>query len=79
MDEFGRGRMDGQDRDRHLEDGAKAIGKQPTDATLLDDADRRRLEHKLRSVVEALSMPELSDIDFDPPRSTARPRAADFS
>ncbi len=39
----------------------------------------RRLTARRRSIVEALSMPGLSDIAFDPPGSRELPRSADFS
>lgn len=46
---------------------------------LLSIEEYQRLTGKRRSLVEALSMPGLSEIDFDPPRSRHLPRAADFS
>jgi len=46
---------------------------------LLNIADYRRLIAKRRSIVEALSLPGLADIEFDPPRSRELPRGADFS
>ena len=39
----------------------------------------RRLSGKRRSLVEALAMPSLSDIDFDPPRIEVAPRRVDLS
>ncbi|PDV85864.1 prevent-host-death protein [Rhizobium sp. H4] len=38
-----------------------------------------RLTGKRRSLVDALSMPGLSDIDFDPPRAEIAPRGVDLS
>ena len=39
----------------------------------------KRLTGKRRSLVEALAMPGLSDIDFDPPRVEIIPRRVDLS
>lgn len=39
----------------------------------------QRLTGKRRSLVEALAMPGLSDIDFDPPRVEIAPRRVDLS
>jgi len=39
----------------------------------------RRLTGRRRSLVEALAMPGLSDIDFDPPRVEITPRRVDLS
>lgn len=38
-----------------------------------------RLTGKRRNLVDALSMPGLSDIDFDPPRVEIAPRGVDLS
>ena len=38
-----------------------------------------RLTGRRRSLVKALSMPGLSEIDFDPPRAKITPRAVDLS
>jgi prevent-host-death family protein len=46
---------------------------------LISIEEYRRLTAKRRSIVEALSMPGLANIDFDPPRPRELPRAADFS
>jgi prevent-host-death family protein len=46
---------------------------------LLSIEEYQRLTARRRSLVEALSMPGLSDIEFDPPRSRELPRPADFS
>lgn len=39
----------------------------------------RRLSGKHRSLAQALAMPGLSDIDFDPPRAEIAPRGVDLS
>ncbi len=46
---------------------------------LLSIEEYQRLTARPRSIVEALSMPGLCDIVFDPPRSRELPRPADFS
>jgi prevent-host-death family protein len=46
---------------------------------LISIEEYRRLTAKRRSIVEALSMPGLANIDFDPPRQRELPRPADFS
>lgn len=46
---------------------------------LLSIKDYRRLTRQDRSVAEALSMPGLADIDFDPPRSRSKATSADLS
>ena len=51
---------------------------QPTHA-LLSIEEYRRLTGQRRSLVEALSMPGLADIDFDPPRSRNKPFVPDLS
>ncbi|RFB85209.1 prevent-host-death protein [Rhizobium leguminosarum bv. trifolii] len=38
-----------------------------------------RLTGKRRSLIDALSMPGLSDIDFDPPRVEIAPRGVDLT
>ncbi|ANL88492.1 type II toxin-antitoxin system Phd/YefM family antitoxin [Rhizobium phaseoli] len=38
-----------------------------------------RLTGRHRSLIDALSMPGLSDIDFDPPRVEIAPRGVDLS
>jgi len=45
---------------------------------LLTMADYQRLNGGKRNLVDALSMPGLDDIDFDPPRLQGFPRAAQF-
>lgn len=39
----------------------------------------RRLTGRRRSLTQALAMPGLSDIDFDPPRAPIAPRGVDLS
>ena len=46
---------------------------------LLSIEEYRRLTGKPRSLVDALSMPGLAEIEFDPPRLRDSVRAADFS
>jgi prevent-host-death family protein len=45
---------------------------------LLSIEEYRRITGKRRSIVDALAMPGIADIDFDIPRSRELPRAADF-
>jgi len=45
---------------------------------LLSIKEYRRMMGKRRSIVDALSMPGLADIEFDPPRSRERARPADL-
>ena len=46
---------------------------------LLSIEDYRRLAGQGRSLVEALSMPGLADIEFEPPRVRIEPAAPDLS
>ena len=46
---------------------------------LLSIEEYRRITGRRRNLLEALSMPGLSDIEFELPRSRALPRPADFS
>ncbi len=46
---------------------------------LLSIEEYRRITGKRRSIVDALSMPGLEDIEFDPPRVNIVIRPADFS
>jgi prevent-host-death family protein len=46
---------------------------------LLSIEEYHRLTATRRNIVEALSMPGLSDIEFDPPRPRDLARPADFS
>lgn len=45
---------------------------------LLSIEDYRRLTGRARTLGEALAMPGVADIEFDPSRSRDLPRAADF-
>jgi prevent-host-death family protein len=45
---------------------------------LLSIEEYQRLTGTRRNIVDALSMPGLSDIDFDIPNSRTLPRAAEF-
>lgn len=45
---------------------------------LLSIEDYRRLAGKRRTLGEALAMPGVADIDFDPPRLRDVPRVPDF-
>lgn len=45
---------------------------------LLSIEDYQRLTGQKRSLVEALAMPGLTEIEFDPPRAGIRSREADF-
>lgn len=46
---------------------------------LLSIEEYQRLSGKRRSLVDALSMPGLADIDFDPPKLQISVKAADLS
>ena len=46
---------------------------------LLSIEEYQRITGKRRSIVDALSMPGLADIEFDAPRSREVARGADFS
>lgn len=46
---------------------------------LLSIEEYQRLSGQRRNIVEALSMPGLAGIDFDPPRSREPVRAADLA
>ena len=46
---------------------------------LLSFEEYQRITGKQRTIVEALAMPGLSDIELDFPPSRAHPRPADFS
>ena len=45
---------------------------------LITNAEYERLTHKPQSIVEALWMPGVEDIEFDPPRMGDFARAAEF-
>lgn len=46
---------------------------------LLSIEEYQRLTGQRRNLVEALSMPGLADIAFDPPRASIQSKAVDFS
>lgn len=46
---------------------------------LLSIEEYRRLTGNRRSIVEALSLPGLSDVEFEPPRVTIESRVPDLS
>ena len=39
----------------------------------------QRLTKQRRNIADALAMPGIADIEFDPPRVTIKPRPVDFS
>jgi prevent-host-death family protein len=41
--------------------------------------DYQRLTKQRRNIADALAMPSIADIEFDPPRVTIETRLADFS
>ena len=45
---------------------------------LLSIEEYQRISGKIRNIVDALSMPGLSNIEFEPPRSRELARSADF-
>ena len=45
---------------------------------LLSIEECHRITGRRRSIVDVLSMPGLSEVEFDPPRSRDLPRAAEF-
>ena len=46
---------------------------------LMTFEDYQRLTGQRRSIADALAMPGIADIEFDPPRVTIETRPADFS
>ena len=46
---------------------------------LLSFEDYQRLTKQRRNIADALAMPGIADIEFDPPRATIDTRPADFS
>ena len=46
---------------------------------LLSFEDYQRLTKQRRNIADALAMPGIADIEFEPPRVTIEPRPADFS
>ena len=46
---------------------------------LLSFDDYQRLTRQRRNIADALAMPGLADIEFEPPRVTITPKPVDFS
>ena len=46
---------------------------------LLSFDDYQRLTKQRRNIADALSMPGIADIEFEPPRATIQSRQVDFS
>ena len=46
---------------------------------LMSFEDYQRLTKQRRNSADALAMPGIADIEFDPPRVTIKPRPVDFS
>jgi len=46
---------------------------------LMSFEDYQRLTKQRRNIADALAMPGIADIEFDPPRVTIKPRPVDFS
>ncbi|BCO27486.1 hypothetical protein MIZ03_2374 [Rhodoferax lithotrophicus] len=46
---------------------------------LMSFADYQRLTKQRRNIADALAMPGMADIEFDPPRVTIEAQPADFS
>jgi hypothetical protein len=46
---------------------------------LINFEDYQRLTKQIRNIADALAMPGLADIEFEPPRVFIEPRPADFS
>lgn len=46
---------------------------------LLSFEDYQRLTRQRRNIAESLAMPQVADIEFDPPRAAITARPADFS
>jgi len=46
---------------------------------LMSFADYQRLTKQRRNIADALAMPDVANIKFDPPRVTIKTRPADFS
>ena len=46
---------------------------------LMSFEDYQRLTKQRRNIADALAMPDIADIAFDPPRVTIETRPADFS
>jgi len=46
---------------------------------LLSFDDYQRLTKQRRNIADALAMPSIADIEFEPPRVTIKPRPVNFS
>jgi prevent-host-death family protein len=46
---------------------------------LMSFADYQRLTKQRRNIADALAMPGIADVEFEPPRLTIEARPADFS
>lgn len=46
---------------------------------LMSFEDYQRLTKQRRNIADALAMPSIADIEFEPPRINIEPRPADFS
>lgn len=46
---------------------------------LMSFADYQRLTKQRRNIADALAMPGVADIEFEPPRLSIKPQAADLS
>ena len=46
---------------------------------LMSFEEYQRLTKQRRNIADALAMPGIADIEFDPPRVTIKPRPVDFS
>ena len=46
---------------------------------LMSFEDYQRLTRQRRNIADALAMPGIADIEFEPPRVTIEPRPVDFS
>lgn len=46
---------------------------------LLSFDDYQRLTKQRRNIADALAMPSVADIEFEPPRATIKPQPVDFS
>ena len=72
---------------QHASEAKRAANKGPVFITdrgrpahvLLSFDDYQRLTKQRRSIADALAMPGVADIAFEPPRVRVEPRPADFS
>ena len=46
---------------------------------LMSFAEYQRLTRQRRNIADALAMPEVAEIEFEPPRWSVEPRSADLS